>query len=584
MQTSPRQDENLIEGSAQTEFQGIDITSQTKVVPSGETASQTTAIADTKESADQTVKDESEKYQQTSQPLSPVLPSPEKTPADKVSTEVTVSSKIPTDSSAEESLEVIVETRVTLSDGETKKQRKERRKRKWVEDSQVVVHTTVGLGSTDESVKEVSTNIPTPPIISDHSPGPPEEPNPLEATTELLSNRFSYVSSQNNNSATADALFIATREFTEDFVDLDPLIALVEQSIKTDDQVAGQEALITAVETISNMLEDIEYQIVVSRKKVREERLQDVCLVTANVDKLDKSINSLVDIVSYANVFHNSSESVAKCMRTLQDQVCDIRSKVNEEQKSAEDNLGIWEEFLNGVNNVTGQISETRRQLDQVLNSETSTHLKLEELERIEADNRILTETSTNLVIQSKEFPVQDIPIETESNKDECHSIESAVVLERERLLQLLTLADEYEQTLKEFAQIIEVAHNLVRCDVTITSLVHLQDEMQKHRKFFVNLSHCQGILESLEGNLDAETRSLHRDLHERLHARASTVLDAAAARSQQMSLAASRWTILEQGAREQQQWLQVAHQRHPDLYQVSTSDHLQYISLYQVC
>lgn len=106
---------------------------------------------------------------------------------------------------------------------------------------------------------------------------------------------------------------------------------------------------------------------------------------------------------------------------------------------------------------------------------------------------------------------------------------------------------------------------------------------MQKHRKFFVNLSHCRGLLESLEGSLDADTRTAHSELHGRLHARATTILDAAASRSQQMALAASRWTLLDAGVREERKWLHVARERLPDLTSVTCNDYDQYLSLYQV-
>lgn len=89
--------------------------------------------------------------------------------------------------------------------------------------------------------------------------------------------------------------------------------------------------------------------------------------------------------------------------------------------------------------------------------------------------------------------------------------------------------------------------------------------------------------MESLEGSLDPETRTSHSSLHGHLHARASSILDSASSRSQEMALAASRWTLLDAGVKEERKWLQVARERLPDLTSVTCNDYDQYISLYQV-
>lgn len=106
---------------------------------------------------------------------------------------------------------------------------------------------------------------------------------------------------------------------------------------------------------------------------------------------------------------------------------------------------------------------------------------------------------------------------------------------------------------------------------------------MQKDRKFFVSLSHCRSILESLEQHLDIETQQRHAELHGHLHNLASEILEKAGDRTGRLALAASRWTILEQGLAEETKWLHVALQRAPNLSGVSSTDYEQYLSLYQV-
>ncbi|PSN34718.1 hypothetical protein C0J52_20229 [Blattella germanica] len=367
---------------------------------------------------------------------------------------------------------------------------------------------------------------------------------------------------------------------------------LLRSAVEKKDILVIQQTVITTVETISTWLETIEYRVYLNRQKTSaaptQEQLKEFGGLKQEINHIEENVGALGSVLDSASEICNDDDKlrIKQCIASLQEHMKAVEEITQESEEKAASDLSRWEEFLNGVNNISVMVEELKQKLDELIESDTSAQAKLEELDEIEALNRChmgktarLINTARNLI---KEFPGREIPPETNTANETSKIIDHSVSLERERLLHLLSLVDDYEQTLKELSQIIDVADFLVESPISVISLEHLQEEMQKHRKFFVNLSHCRGILESLERNLDPETRALHSELHQTLHCRATAILDKAASRAQQMALAASRWTVLEQGMKEERGWLQVAHQRVPDLQCVNSSDYDQYISMYQ--
>lgn len=366
---------------------------------------------------------------------------------------------------------------------------------------------------------------------------------------------------------------------------------LREAVVKKDVEVI-QQSVITTVQTITTWLETIEYRIYLNRQQTADgpskERVLELNNLKDEIVNIESKVENLQSALNEAGDIYNEDdrERMKNYIDSLQRQVKVIESVTEENEQLAAADLSRWEDFVKGVSTISKQINDTKKRLDELNDSDASPQSKLNDLENLESINRANMVEATNLITMAKglmrDFPGREIPQEVFANQDLTKQLEHSISVERERVLQLLSLADEYEQTLKDFSQIIDIADVLVESPISVRNLEHLEEEMQNHRKFFVNLSHCRAILESLEENLDSETRALHSDLHQDLYERARVSLDKATGRFQQMSLAASRWTVLEQGMKEEIRWLQVAQQRVPDLSSVTSADYDQYINLYQ--
>ncbi|XP_014611314.1 PREDICTED: uncharacterized protein LOC106790722 [Polistes canadensis] len=427
---------------------------------------------------------------------------------------------------------------------------------------------------------------------------PQHQPTQKTQTTRIISDRVKSLNNAAEMDHLGNVLHVARlSEVTTDksaeerSLDVRKELTQLRNAIEENDVVIVEETLLTVIETISTWLETIEYRIFLNREcpsGLSHNDAKTFIELKEEVDHVAENIRELDDMWKLVEVNYPIEERAVlrECFDALEQHAKAVEHVTNTSEECANNHLAKWDELLNGINNIYRLVEEQRKQLDNIIECEASTRWKLQELDKMENMNRCHMWKTGKLLATSHEllrdYPGKIIPEETYLAHEITKIIENGITIERDRLLQLLALAEEYEQTLQEFSQIIEIAENLLQSPISVMNLEHLQEEMQKHRKFFVNLNHCRVILESLEGNLDPETRAKHSDLHVELHSRASSLLDQAASRAQQMALAATRWILLEQGVKEEKGWLQVAHQRVPDLQTVNSSDYDQYISLYQ--
>lgn len=364
------------------------------------------------------------------------------------------------------------------------------------------------------------------------------------------------------------------------------------EALNQKDATITQTTVISIIETVSTWLETIEYRVYLIRQQSSDGPSEDKVKafndlsselqhIAANVQEVSQQIKQSQEFVT-----SEDKKRMANCFQTLQSQVKAVEEITKENEDEAQRDLNRWNEYITHVEQIIVYVHILQERFTNIVSEDISIEEKLFMLDELELANkehskdiRKLLSTARTL---SRDFPDKKIPQDIYGTHDVAKNLENNIYLERSRLLELQSLAEEYEQTLKEFAQITILADSMVDKPIVAATLEDLQKDMQNHRKFFVNLSHCRSILESLEVNLDKETREKHSEFRQTLHDRASNLLDKAADRAQRLSQAASRWTVLEKGMRDERQWLQVAQQRVPDLSAVTSADYDRYMTMYQ--
>lgn len=433
---------------------------------------------------------------------------------------------------------------------------------------------------------------------AEHTPALLQEVNIRWNQAQALE-RFKNLQNAQKTTHLSDVLYLATLNeiITDESVEqrinnVEQNLVTLQEAVDKKDVIVIQQTIITTVETITTWLETIEYRIYVNRQQTAEgpskERVEEFNNLKEEIANIEEKVGQLQTVMQQADNIYSDEDRLRmkSYLDSLQQQVKVIEEVTEENEQLAAGDLKRWEEFIEGVSNVSSIVHQLKRQISDLKESDAAPQTKLNELDKFENENRAQMLKCVNLIASAKslmrDFPSKEIPKEIYENHELTKQLDQKIMTLRDKTLQLLTLADDYEQTLKDFRQIIEIAEALIDSPISVKNLEHLEDEMQNHRKFFVNLSHCRALLESLEEDLDSETRAQTSELHKNLYDRAKVILDRSSGRFQLMSLAASRWTVLEQGTREEMRWLQVAQQRAPDLNAVTSSDYDRYIDLYQ--
>merc|ERR1712079_742477 len=334
-----------------------------------------------------------------------------------------------------------------------------------------------------------------------------------------------------NNQAKNNYIF-ETRTF-ETVEEIQETVAIhlkdAKAAISRKQVVVIQQTIITIVETVSNWLDKVEYKIsTIKRIKTINQKKDEIEVIEETVDELVEVTDMAVEVMN-----DESKVTISSCVNSLSEHVKIVKLHRQQSEDELSDSEDKWDEYLEGVKTVSNLIQDLRTEVEKTESSDNVLEEKVEALESLQTMNKghmnkvkYLIATGNGLASDLQE---KNIPEEVYNMFENAKKIDNNISKEKDTAISLLISKGEYEQTLSEYENLIEAAEFFINNKPKVLDIVHLNQEIEKQKKFFINLSHCLQVLQSLQGGFSDEVKNHYSDQHHMLNEKSEVILNKAA-------------------------------------------------------
>ena len=285
-----------------------------------------------------------------------------------------------------------------------------------------------------------------------------------------------------------------------------------------------QQTIITMVETVSHWLDRVEYKISTIKKiKTINQKRAELKNIKEEIEVIEETVDELVEVTDLAVEIMNDEAKVTVtcCVNSLTDHVKIVKLHHQQSEEELTDSEDRWEDYLAGVATVKELVTDLRTSLQQVEESEEISPEKIESLESFHTLNKSHTNKIVYLMATgnglAKAQSENRVPQEMLSLFESVKQIENKILREKDNTITILLSKEEYEQTLAEYSDIIAAAETFLRPHISVLNIQHLAAEIEKQKRFFINLSQCSQVLASLEDGFSLEVRRHYEETHRSL-------------------------------------------------------------------